>query len=54
MGYEKLVLETLCFDFQHELPYTYVIKFAKWIQASQPSLDGKRLAKKAYELAVDR
>ncbi|KAI7864233.1 cyclin-like protein [Spinellus fusiger] len=52
IGYEKLLLETLCFDFQFRHPYEYVIKFVKWIQAFQ-ELDAKRLAYKAYELAVD-
>ncbi|KAI8373086.1 cyclin-like protein [Radiomyces spectabilis] len=52
IGYEKLLLETLCFDFQFRHPYEYVAKFVKWIQAFQP-LDGKRLARKAYSLAVD-
>ncbi|CEP11055.1 hypothetical protein [Parasitella parasitica] len=34
-------------------PYEYVVKFIKWIQAFQPTLDCKKLAKKAYSLAVD-
>ncbi|KAL9552343.1 hypothetical protein MBANPS3_003804 [Mucor bainieri] len=53
INYEKLLLETLSFDFQLRHPYEYVIKFIKWIQAFQPALDSKRLAKKAYSLAVD-
>ncbi|OBZ87338.1 Cyclin-T1-4 [Choanephora cucurbitarum] len=53
IGYEKLLLEALCFDFQLRHPYEYIVKFIKWIQAFQSSLDGKRLAKKAYQLAVD-
>ncbi|KAL7311275.1 RNA polymerase II C-terminal domain kinase beta subunit [Mucor circinelloides] len=53
INYEKLLLETLSFDFQLRHPYEYVIKFIKWIQAFQPTLDSKRLAKKAYSLAVD-
>ncbi|KAI9026566.1 cyclin-like protein [Phycomyces nitens] len=52
IGYEKLLLETLCFDFQFRHPYEYVIKFVKWVQAFQ-TLDAKRLAHKAYSLAVD-
>ncbi|KAG2227927.1 hypothetical protein INT45_011950 [Circinella minor] len=52
IGYEKLLLETLCFDFQQRHPYEYVVKFVKWIQAFQ-KLDGKRLAQRAYLLAVD-
>ncbi|KAI8149695.1 cyclin-like protein [Fennellomyces sp. T-0311] len=52
IGYEKLLLETLCFDFQQRHPYEYVVKFVKWIQAFQ-TLDGKRLAQRAYLLAVD-
>ncbi|KAL1935263.1 hypothetical protein VTP01DRAFT_4403 [Rhizomucor pusillus] len=51
VGYEKLLLETLCFDFQHQHPYEYIVKFAKWIQLHE-SIDGKILGKKAYELAV--
>ncbi|KAI7899008.1 cyclin-like protein [Cokeromyces recurvatus] len=53
ISHEKLLLEVLCFNFQLKHPYEYIIKFIKWIQASQTSLDGKRLAKKAYNLAVD-
>ncbi|KAG0166582.1 hypothetical protein DFQ28_010776 [Apophysomyces sp. BC1034] len=52
IGYEKLLLEILCFDFQLRHPYEYVVKFVKWIQAFE-ALDGKRLAHKAYALAVD-
>lgn len=32
IGYEKLLLETLCFDFQLQHPYDYIVKFVKWIQ----------------------
>ncbi|GAA5797603.1 hypothetical protein HPULCUR_002993 [Helicostylum pulchrum] len=53
LGYEKMLLETICFDFQLRHPFEYVIKFIKWIQAFQESLDSKRLARKAYQLAVD-
>ncbi|KAI9475529.1 MAG: cyclin-like protein [Benjaminiella poitrasii] len=53
IGYEKLLLEVLCFDFQLRHPYEYVIKFIKWIQAFQTLVDGRRLARKAYDLAVD-
>ncbi|KAG1146631.1 hypothetical protein G6F37_011932 [Rhizopus arrhizus] len=53
LGYEKLVLETICFNFQLRHPYEYIIKFTKWIKDIQPSLDDKQLAKKAYEMAVD-
>ncbi|KAI8970777.1 cyclin-like protein [Pilobolus umbonatus] len=53
ISYEKLLLETLCFDFQLRHPYEYVIKFIKWIQAFQPTLDSKVLAEKAYQIAVD-
>ncbi|ORY96909.1 cyclin-like protein [Syncephalastrum racemosum] len=52
IGYEKLLLETLCFDFQLQHPYEYIIKFVKWIQAYQ-ELDGKLLAQRAYIIAVD-
>ncbi|KAI8089340.1 cyclin-like protein [Halteromyces radiatus] len=50
--YEKLLLETLCFNFQIKHPYEYIVKFARHIQELQ-GLDGKQLAKKAYSLAVD-
>ncbi|CDH56873.1 cyclin-like protein [Lichtheimia corymbifera JMRC:FSU:9682] len=50
--YEKLLLETLCFDFQQRHPYEYVVKFVKYIQ-QQKELDGESLARKAYMLAVD-
>lgn len=32
IGYEKILLETLCFDFQLRHPYEYVVKFIKWIE----------------------
>ncbi|SAM09870.1 hypothetical protein [Absidia glauca] len=50
--YEKLILETLCFNFQIIHPYETIVKFTKWIQESQ-AIDGKRLGKRAYSLAVD-
>jgi hypothetical protein len=31
MGYEKLMLETLCFDFQIRHPYEIMVKFVKYI-----------------------
>lgn len=56
MGYEKLVMESICFDYQQPHPYSYVVKFVKWIEAMQtpPLVDGKRLAQEAYKLAVNR
>ncbi|CAO3638187.1 unnamed protein product [Mucor hiemalis] len=53
IGFEKMLLETVCFDFQLRHPFEYIIKFVKWIQVFQGSLDSKPLAKKAYQLAVD-
>ncbi|KAI8982032.1 cyclin-like protein [Mycotypha africana] len=54
LTYEKLLLETLSFDFQLRHAYEYVIKFTKWLKEHhQPQLEHKRLAKKAYDLAVD-
>ncbi|CEI97973.1 hypothetical protein RMCBS344292_12093 [Rhizopus microsporus] len=32
ISYEKLVLETACFNFQLRHPYEYVIKFTKWLK----------------------
>jgi CTD kinase subunit beta len=32
ISYEKMLLETVCFDFQLRHPFEYVIKFIKWIQ----------------------
>ncbi|KAI9312241.1 cyclin-like protein [Dichotomocladium elegans] len=53
IGYEKLLMETICFDFQQPHPYEYVVKFVKWIQQARQDLDGKQLARKAYHLAVE-
>ncbi|CAO3700528.1 unnamed protein product [Rhizopus microsporus] len=53
ISYEKLVLETACFNFQLRHPYEYVIKFAKWLKEMEPSLKDKQLAEKAYGIAVD-
>ncbi|GAB5592574.1 RNA polymerase II C-terminal domain kinase beta subunit [Umbelopsis nana] len=52
MGYEKLMLETLCFDFQIRHPYEIMVKFVKYINAHQ-TIDGRALARKAYMLVVD-
>ncbi|CAO3668758.1 unnamed protein product [Rhizopus stolonifer] len=53
LSYEKLVLETICFNFQLRHPYEYIIKFTKWIKSTHPSVDDKQLAKRAYGIAVD-
>lgn len=53
IGFEKLLLETLSFGFQFRHPYEYIIKFTKWVQGFQTNLDSKRLAKKAYQVAID-
>ncbi|CAO3639612.1 unnamed protein product [Cunninghamella blakesleeana] len=50
--YEKLLLETLCFNFQLKHPYEYIVKFSKRIQEIQ-DINGKVLARKAYSLAID-
>ncbi|RUP46867.1 cyclin-like protein [Jimgerdemannia flammicorona] len=34
MGYERLVLETLCFDFQVQHPYEFVVKFVRLIKGA--------------------
>ncbi|EIE92415.1 hypothetical protein RO3G_16937 [Rhizopus delemar RA 99-880] len=35
LGYEKLVLETICFNFQLRHPYEYIIKFTKWMKGKE-------------------
>lgn len=35
LGYERLVLETICFDFQITHPYAYVVKFARATQMTK-------------------
>ncbi|ORX50914.1 cyclin-like protein [Hesseltinella vesiculosa] len=50
--YERQMLETLCFNFQIDHPYVYIVKFAKLLE-KEFHIQGKSLAKKAYMLAVD-
>lgn len=38
ISYEKMLLETVSFDFQLRHPFEYVIKFIKWIQGMLHSL----------------
>ncbi|KAG0006064.1 RNA polymerase II C-terminal domain kinase beta subunit [Modicella reniformis] len=45
LSYEKMVLESICFDFRIIHPYKYVIKFVKLMQGSQ------RLAQQAWDIA---
>ncbi|KAI8582453.1 hypothetical protein K450DRAFT_227251 [Umbelopsis ramanniana AG] len=52
IGYEKVMLETLCFDFQIRHPYEIMVKFVKYIHAHQ-SIDGRVLARRAYMLLTD-
>ncbi|KAG2185933.1 hypothetical protein INT43_002371 [Umbelopsis isabellina] len=52
IGYEKLMLETLCFDFQIRHPYEVMVKFVKYINVHQ-DIDGREVARKAYMLLVD-
>ncbi|KZT60284.1 cyclin-like protein [Calocera cornea HHB12733] len=44
---ERLVLETICFNFKVQTPHSYVIKVARALGAS------KELTKLAYKLAID-
>ncbi|KAG0042857.1 RNA polymerase II C-terminal domain kinase beta subunit, partial [Linnemannia elongata] len=46
--YEKMVLESICFDFRIIHPYNYIIKFVKIMQGS------KQLARQAWDIAKDR
>ncbi|KAI1312668.1 RNA polymerase II C-terminal domain kinase beta subunit [Mortierella claussenii] len=48
LSYEKMVLESICFDFRIVHPYKYVIKFVKVMQGSE------RLARQAWDIARDR
>ncbi|KAF9275155.1 hypothetical protein BGZ88_002504 [Linnemannia elongata] len=45
--YEKMVLESICFDFRIIHPYNYIIKFVKIMQGS------KQLARQAWDIAKD-
>ncbi|KAF9082841.1 RNA polymerase II C-terminal domain kinase beta subunit [Mortierella sp. AD031] len=45
--YEKMVLESICFDFRIIHPYNYIIKFVKIMQGS------KQLARQAWDIARD-
>ncbi|KAF9904868.1 hypothetical protein BX616_001154, partial [Lobosporangium transversale] len=45
LSYEKMVLESICFDFRIVHPYKYVIKFVKIMGGSQ------NLARKAWDIA---
>ncbi|KAF9430393.1 hypothetical protein BGZ94_007044 [Podila epigama] len=47
LSYEKMVLESICFDFRIIQPYKYVIKFTKLLNGS------KALARFAWNIARD-
>lgn len=47
LAYEKMVLESICFDFRIIHPYKYVIKFTKMLNAS------KSVARQAWNIARD-
>ncbi|KAI0789796.1 cyclin-like protein [Abortiporus biennis] len=47
LGVERLILETICFNFKGRMPFPYVIKFGHSLQAT------KRLTKMAWRLASD-
>ncbi|QRV92530.1 Cyclin, N-terminal domain [Ceratobasidium sp. AG-Ba] len=44
---ERLILETICFNFRVRLPFSYVIKLSRGLHAS------KELAKLAWRLSID-
>ncbi|KAG0356988.1 RNA polymerase II C-terminal domain kinase beta subunit [Gamsiella multidivaricata] len=48
LSYEKMVLESICFDFRIIHPYKYIIKFVRIMNGSQ------RLARHAWDIARDR
>lgn len=48
LGIERLVLETVCFNFTVRMPFPYVIKIGRVLKASKP------LTRFAWRLAVDR
>ncbi|KAG0330585.1 RNA polymerase II C-terminal domain kinase beta subunit [Podila horticola] len=47
LAYEKMVLESICFDFRILHPYKYVVKFTKMLNAS------KTIARQAWNIARD-
>ncbi|KAF9273443.1 hypothetical protein BGZ68_001515 [Mortierella alpina] len=47
LSYEKMVLESICFDFRIIHPYNYVVQFVKIMQGS------KRLAREAWDIVRD-
>jgi len=47
LAVERLILETICFNFTARMPFPYVIKLGKQFKAS------KRLVKMAWRIAID-
>ncbi|KAJ3485525.1 hypothetical protein NLI96_g4888 [Meripilus lineatus] len=48
LTYERLIMEMICFNFTSRMPFPYVIKFGRALDAP------KKLAKLAWRLAIDR
>ncbi|KAJ8585992.1 cyclin-like protein [Rhizopogon salebrosus TDB-379] len=48
LAVERLILETICFNFTSKMPFSYVIKIGRKLQAS------KKLIKCAWRLTIDR
>ncbi|CAG8450999.1 12389_t:CDS:2, partial [Ambispora gerdemannii] len=47
VGYERLILESICFDFKVQDPYKYIIKFTKKLEGQ------KVVAEKAWKICSD-
>ncbi|KAK9761226.1 RNA polymerase II C-terminal domain kinase beta subunit, variant 3 [Basidiobolus ranarum] len=47
ISYERLIIETLCFDFRVQHPFKYIIKFVKKLNGD------KKLAQKAWNITVE-
>ena len=48
LGIERLVLETVCFNFTVRMPFPYVIKIGRALKAE------RKLLRLAWRLAIDR
>ncbi|ORX89089.1 cyclin-like protein [Basidiobolus meristosporus CBS 931.73] len=47
ISYERLIIETLCFDFRVQHPFKYIIKFVRKLNGD------KKLAQKAWSITVE-
>ncbi|KAF9579644.1 hypothetical protein BGW38_004019 [Lunasporangiospora selenospora] len=53
LSYEKLVLESICFDFRITHPYKYIIKFVKLMNGSKAlARQGWDIARQSYKTGV--